>query len=173
MQSILSTLCTKFLHLPTQPFYSLKGGQPTFLWKCIPLGDLGVARVMSKNFLHTLLGHHRTKNLMWCCFILLFGQAINAQQDQWPVLKTYDQNHLQRIAMPVGGFGTGTVSLKGNGAIQDWEIMNRPAKGFNPWLFKGPPVQRSPFFALYIKEEKEREREKGKRERERQRPGKG
>lgn len=94
-----------------------------------------------------------TKNLLWCCFILLFGQAINAQQSQWPVLKTYDQDHLQRIAMPVGGFGTGTVSLKGNGAIQDWEIMNRPAKGFNPWIFKGPPVNRAPFFALYIKEE--------------------
>jgi len=84
---------------------------------------------------------------------MLLAQTINAQPSQWPVLKTYDQEHLRRIAMPVGGLGTGTVSLAGNGAIRDWEIMNRPAKGFNPWLFKGPPVQRSPFFALYIKEE--------------------
>ena len=76
-----------------------------------------------------------------------------AQLSDWPVLKSFDQDHLHRIAMPVGGIGTGTVSLKGNGALQDWEIMNRPAKGFNPWLFKGPPVNRSPFFALYIKEE--------------------
>lgn len=79
--------------------------------------------------------------------------TVKAQQKEWPVLKTYDQNHLQKIAMPIGGIGTGTVSLKGNGAIQDWEIMNRPAKGFNPWLEKGPPVNRAPFFAIYIKEE--------------------
>ena len=51
------------------------------------------------------------------------------------------QAHLQKIAMPVGGFGTGTVSLKRNGAIQDWEIINGPAKGFDPWLLKGPPVK--------------------------------
>ena len=96
------------------------------------------------------------KNLksLYPLVILLFAFYLTrAQQNAWPVLKTYDQAHLQRIAMPVGGFGTGTVSLKGNGAIQDWEIMNRPAKGFNPWLFKGPPVNRAPFFALYIKEE--------------------
>ena len=51
------------------------------------------------------------------------------------------QAHLQKIAMPVGGFGTGTVSLKRNEAIQDWEIINRPAKRCNPWLLKGPPVK--------------------------------
>lgn len=51
------------------------------------------------------------------------------------------QAHLQKIAMPVGGFGTGTVSLKRNGAIQDWEIINRPAKRCNPWLLKGAPVK--------------------------------
>lgn len=88
-------------------------------------------------------------------FLIVGAFLSNAQQQHsdWPVLKTYDQDHLQRIAMPVGGIGTGTVSLKGNGAIQDWEIMNRPAKGFNPWIFKGPPVNRAPFFAIYIKEE--------------------
>lgn len=94
-------------------------------------------------------------------FIYLFTALLfitgfsNAQQlsSGWPVLKTYDQDHIERIAMPVGGIGTGTVSLKGNGAIQDWEIMNSPAKGFNPWLFKGPPVNRAPFFAIYVKEE--------------------
>ena len=51
------------------------------------------------------------------------------------------QAHLQKIAMPVGGFGIGSVSLKGNGTIQDWQIMNRPAKGFAPWLLNGPPVK--------------------------------
>lgn len=33
----------------------------------------------------------------------------------WPVLKHYDQNHLARIAMPLGGIGTGTISLGGRG----------------------------------------------------------
>jgi len=95
----------------------------------------------------------KIKNIAFLLFLAIFSRANYAQQSQWPVLKSYDQDHLQRIAMPVGGFGTGTVSLKGNGAIQDWEIMNRPAKGFNPWLFRGPPVNRAPFFAINIKEE--------------------
>lgn len=43
--------------------------------------------------------------------------------EKWPVLKTYDQQHIDRIAMPVGGIGTGTVSLSGYGAIIDWEIQ--------------------------------------------------
>ena len=34
--------------------------------------------------------------------------------------------------MPIGGIGTGTVSLGGRGDLRDWEIMNRPAKGYVP-----------------------------------------
>ncbi|SVD42236.1 uncharacterized protein METZ01_LOCUS395090, partial [marine metagenome] len=45
----------------------------------------------------------------------------------WPVLKTYDRDHLARIALPLGGIGTGTVSLGGRGDLRDWEIVNRPA----------------------------------------------
>ena len=36
---------------------------------------------------------------------------------------------LDEIAFPLGGIGTGTVSLGGWGQLRDWEIMNRPAKG--------------------------------------------
>ena len=87
-------------------------------------------------------------------FILVtfFAQAQNTNSE-WPVLKSYESEYLKRIAMPVGGIGTGTVSLAGNGAIQDWEIMSRPAKGFNAFIPKGPPVNRAPFFAINIQEE--------------------
>ena len=50
----------------------------------------------------------------------------------WPVLNTYDQPHLLHIALPLGGIGTGTVSLGGRGDLRDWEIVNRAAKGFTP-----------------------------------------
>ena len=60
----------------------------------------------------------------------------------WPVVKTYDADHLDRIALPLGGIGTGTVSLGGRGQLQDWELMSRPAKGFSP---------KNTFFALYAR----------------------
>jgi uncharacterized protein (DUF608 family) len=34
--------------------------------------------------------------------------------------------------MPVGGIGTGTISLGGRGDLRDFEVANRPAKGFTP-----------------------------------------
>ncbi len=60
----------------------------------------------------------------------------------WPVLTRYDQAHLARIALPLGGIGTGTVSLGGRGDLRDWEIVNRPSKGFAP---------RHTFFASYTR----------------------
>ena len=50
----------------------------------------------------------------------------------WPVLTSYSDAKLARIALPLGGIGTGTVSLGGRGDLHDWEIVNRPAKGFSP-----------------------------------------
>ncbi|MEV5962844.1 GH116 family glycosyl-hydrolase [Kribbella sp. NPDC051952] len=50
----------------------------------------------------------------------------------WPTLRTYTDRQLRRIALPLGGIGTGTVSLGGRGNLRDWEIVNRPAKGFHP-----------------------------------------
>jgi len=69
-----------------------------------------------------------------------------ADYENWPILKQYDQNHLGRIALPLGGIGTGTVSLGGRGDLRDWEIMNRPAKGFVPLRGRS-----GPFFALFTK----------------------
>jgi len=39
---------------------------------------------------------------------------------------------LREVAFPLGGVGTGTVSLGGRGDLRDWEIFNRPNKG--RWL---------------------------------------
>jgi len=69
-----------------------------------------------------------------------------ATNTKWPVLKRYPQDRLARVALPLGGIGTGTVSLGGRGDLRDWEIMNRPAKGFVP---KSERVY--PFFALFTK----------------------
>jgi len=74
-------------------------------------------------------------------FIFLQGQT----DLTWPVLKSYDAGHVQKIAMPIGGIGTGTVSLGGRGNLQDWEIMSRPAKGYNP----GPTFEIAPFFLIH------------------------
>ena len=74
-----------------------------------------------------------------------------AQQTDWPVLKHYDQNHLLNIALPLGGIGTGTVSLGGRGELRDWEIMNKPAKGFSTTTIGN----NAPFFSIYVKSEKD------------------
>lgn len=74
------------------------------------------------------------KKLILFAFCLLGGWMAHAQEWkplQWPVLKHYDQQHLYRIALPLGGIGTGTVSLGGRGELRDWEIMNVPAKQFS------------------------------------------
>jgi uncharacterized protein (DUF608 family) len=57
----------------------------------------------------------------------------------WPVLRSYSQDFTGRIALPLGGIGTGTVSLGGRGNLRDWEIMNRPAKGFVPVYYRSGP----------------------------------
>jgi hypothetical protein len=58
-------------------------------------------------------------------------QAQEWKPQQWPVLKKYDKEHLYQIALPLGGIGTGTVSLGGRGELRDWEIMNVPAKKYS------------------------------------------
>ena len=39
---------------------------------------------------------------------------------------------LAQVAFPLGGIGTGTISLGGRGELRDWEIFNRPERGFAP-----------------------------------------
>lgn len=41
----------------------------------------------------------------------------------------YTKETTREIAFPLGGIGTGCISLAGNGALVDWEVRNRPNKG--------------------------------------------
>jgi non-lysosomal glucosylceramidase len=43
--------------------------------------------------------------------------------------RVFTGEHLSEVAFPLGGIGTGTVSLGGRGQLRDWEIFNRPGKG--------------------------------------------
>ena len=74
----------------------------------------------------------------------------------WPVLKTYSGLYTTEVAMPLGGIGTGGVSIGGRGDLRDWELMNRGAIGWVP-AFKlvQPTIANAPFFALYYKPEGE------------------
>ncbi len=51
---------------------------------------------------------------------------------------------LNQIAFPLGGIGTGNVSLAGRGHLVDWEIFNRPSKGL---------LLQHAFFALWARAE--------------------
>lgn len=94
--------------------------------------------------------------------LLVFAISIvNGQENkqEWPVLKTYTGEYLSEVAMPLGGIGTGTVSIGGRGNLRDWEIGNRGALGWTPGVkLVEPTIANAPFFALYYKE---KEKEKG------------
>lgn len=44
--------------------------------------------------------------------------------------KTYTGRNLDCISFPLGGIGTGMLSLGGYGHLREWQIMNRPSKNF-------------------------------------------
>ncbi|MCR5548800.1 MAG: hypothetical protein K6F25_08605 [Bacteroidales bacterium] len=82
---------------------------------------------------------------------LMLSVPMTAQEwspSEWPVLKHYDKDHLYQVALPLGGIGTGTVSLGGRGELRDWEIMNIPGKGFN----SGSQKNQAPFFAIFTQD---------------------
>lgn len=51
----------------------------------------------------------------------------------------YSGNNLKEIVFPLGGIGTGSIGIAGNGCLVDWEIFNRPNKG---------SINRFTFFAV-------------------------
>jgi non-lysosomal glucosylceramidase len=46
---------------------------------------------------------------------------------------TYEGDHLERVAFPLGGIGAGCISLSGTGKLIDWEIFNNPNRGYQPY----------------------------------------
>ncbi len=46
--------------------------------------------------------------------------------------RVFQGSQLQTLAFPLGGIGTGSISLGGYGELRDWEIFNRSEKGRQP-----------------------------------------
>ena len=57
-------------------------------------------------------------------------------------VRRFTGRQLDTIAFPIGGIGTGCVSLGGWGQLRDWEIYGRPGKG---------NINDLAFFTLYAK----------------------
>lgn len=88
------------------------------------------------------------KRVLGLAFLFVFSQTF-AQDESWPVLKHYDKDHVQNIALPIGGIGTGTISLGGIGDLRDWSIMNKSSQGSSITS----STNTSPFFAIHTKVE--------------------
>lgn len=87
-------------------------------------------------------------------FLLMVSFSIVHAQDSWPVLKTYKGDYASKVAMPLGGIGTGTVSIGGRGDLRDWEIVNQGALGWKPVFNSGRGgINIAPFFAIRTKTE--------------------
>ncbi len=56
------------------------------------------------------------------------------QAEAWPVARSYTGAELNRISLPLGGIGTGTVGFGGRGQFRDWELENHPSKGLTSAL---------------------------------------
>src|ERR1700679_77082 len=46
--------------------------------------------------------------------------------------RVFSGDQLKMLAFPLGGVAAGSVGLGGRGQLRDWEIFNRPNKGFSP-----------------------------------------
>jgi uncharacterized protein (DUF608 family) len=87
------------------------------------------------------------KRLLLTLFLAAVSSALS-QGPEWPVLKHYENQFIDRIAMPIGGIGTGDISIGGNGGWKDVEIMNKPAMGF----YGAPVPKEAPCFMIYAED---------------------
>ncbi len=82
-----------------------------------------------------------------CLLVILFPSF--SQSQTWPVLKHYEKQQTYRIAMPIGGIGTGDISLGGNGQWMDVEMMNKPGIGF----YGSVTPQQAPCFMIFVQDQ--------------------
>ena len=54
----------------------------------------------------------------------------NARDLDYP--RQYRDRHLKMISFPLGGVAAGSIGLGGRGQLHNWEIFNRPNKGYHP-----------------------------------------
>ncbi len=78
------------------------------------------------------------------------AQSRDAQQQLHPAAekisfpRVFSGDQLKMLAFPLGGVAAGSLALGGRGQLRDWEIFNRPNKGFSPQYA---------FPSIYIKSE--------------------
>ena len=87
------------------------------------------------------------KYLFTICLAAIALQAF-PQSANWPVLKHYEKEQTYRIAMPIGGIGTGDISIGGNGQWRDVEMMNKPGVGF----YGSVTPQQAPCFMIFVQD---------------------
>ncbi len=57
---------------------------------------------------------------------------MESEPSNWPCLTRYEGAHLQEIAFPLGGIGTGSFCLGGRADFRDFELFNCSDKGCKP-----------------------------------------
>lgn len=77
------------------------------------------------------------------------ASPVVAEEVSYP--RSFRGKKLKMLSFPLGGVGAGSLGLGGRGQLRDWEIFNRPNKGFSPnyafpaiWVQSGsaPPITR-------------------------------
>jgi uncharacterized protein (DUF608 family) len=66
--------------------------------------------------------------------------------------RVYQGKRLSQIAFPLGGIGTGCISLNGYGGLQDFSVRNRPALTAAQWTDSGYPD--AAFAVLHVPDKK-------------------
>jgi non-lysosomal glucosylceramidase len=74
--------------------------------------------------------------------------AGSEQTPAWPVLKHYEGHFIDKIAMPIGGIGTGDISIGGNGQWKDVEMMNKPGMGY----YGSVTPKQAPCFMIFTRD---------------------
>ncbi|MBD3415312.1 MAG: hypothetical protein GF421_12895 [Candidatus Aminicenantes bacterium] len=90
-------------------------------------------------------------HLLFFVLVIIWLTPASAPYAEQPAqnhkMKVYTKEELRTIAFPVGGIGTGNITIGGRGEIREMEIFNRPAKGIPPDLT---------FFSIWVESQGEK-----------------